>query len=760
MLNMMSGAAVIVATAGILATACTTLTPDSGQHSSERERIYHEHLEFASRITSAWIRPQWSDSDSTFWYADGGPEDPTVWKVDPASASRTELLDTARLRRELSRTLEGIPEEGLPFESLRFSDSSDEIELRIGDARVTVRLPAHEVIKVEPGESLPEVQPGDGDNAAWSETKTATPANTGDCIVALRDGGVWKECAAARSSIRLTPAELDGKGWGPVLRDDLTWAHWSPDDSLVALTRTDTGNVPWIPVVDWLDGFGAVDWVPYQFSGQARTEILIVNRDGASQVRVDLPAELSGRVHVFGWDLDGRELILAAVDRSWRHLNLMTANAHTGETRVLLEESSDTWVVDWWFLYWGGIARSPLTLLSDGTFIWQSESSGFAQLYLRHMDGRLIRQLTNGPFPVSHLVAVDESAKWVYFVASPDPGRPYDSQLLRVPLGGGDAEQLTHEERIYSVELSPSMDYFVASRSSINVPPISDLYTADGHVVLRLSNSDVSRLEDLQWGQAEEFSVLAADNETKLYGVLFKPHDFDPKLRYPVIESNYAYPFSSAVPRVFFGGALERALARMGYIVVVLDARGTPGRGKAFHAAAYGQRGTVELADHMSALRHLGRERPYMDMSRVGITGASGGGEASIRALLRAPDVYHVGVARAPGDYHTLIVMPAEVSPYMGPPEQAADAYEHTSNLPVADRLEGQLLITARTSDINVQFSTAMQLMHAFIQAGKHVDLLVLPGEAHGGLSPAANRYERNAILRYFDLHLGGYGPD
>lgn len=249
--------------------------------------------------------------------------------------------------------------------------------------------------------------------------------------------------------------------------------------------------------------------------------------------------------------------------------------------------------------------------------------------------------------------------------------------------------------------------------------------------------------------------VKAAEMITDLYGVLYKPYDFDPKNKYPVIEVIYAGPQFSEVPHTFthphgvdFHAEHGQALAQLGFVVFVLDGRGTPERGKAFQGVVYGNFGRHEIPDHVAALRELAKERTYFDLNRVGIFGWSFGGYFAVRAMLVAPDVYHVGIAGGsgaePSDLDHIV--------YMGLPENNPEGYVQASNRRLADNLQGKLFLIVGTRGINA-FAPTLKLVDAFIQAGKPYDLLVLPDQGHR-LTGAARTYVFEAVRRYFQEHL------
>jgi len=323
-----------------------------------------------------------------------------------------------------------------------------------------------------------------------------------------------------------------------------------------------------------------------------------------------------------------------------------------------------------------------------------------------------------------------------------------------VNLEGKQFQQLTEAPGQHEIEFSPSREFFLDSHSSVSRPPQVDLRRADGSFLQVLSQANTEFLEELRWNAPEEFVVKADDGQTDLYGVLYKPFDFDPTKKYPVIDAIYGAPQSSNLPTSFawrqYGelwGA-HAALAQLGCIVFIVDGRGTPGRGKQFHDVAYANLGRHEIPDHVATLMQLADQRPYMDLSRVGIVGSSVGGYLVTRAMLMMPDVYHVGIATAQdSDMHIF-------GAYMGSPTENKAAWEYASNLWLADGLKGKLLLIHGTSDSEAPISHTMKMVDAFARANKPYDLLILPGQGHSLHRSERASYWRAAHRRYLQEHL------
>ena len=509
-----------------------------------------------------------------------------------------------------------------------------------------------------------------------------------------------------------------------------------------------------MPVVHWLGPEEEVEWQDYPYSGGPwpQPELYVVDVNSRAPVPVDLQTTGEIGIHVIGFTPDGSGLLFLRVNRPMTRLDLIEADPVTGESRIILTERQESYIEGLRLLEVQGLFYTPV---DDNRFVWISERDGFTHLYLYHNSGEFVRRLTSGPFPTRQVVTVDAPAGWVYFTAQRDPARPYDLHLYRVSLDGGDPVQLTEGSGQHAIQFSPSKAFFVDTHSSVDRPPRSELRSADGDPVETLSTADISALGALDWSPPEEFVVKADDGTTDLHGVLYHPPGFDPSRRYPIIEIMYPGSQTTAVPRDFvsnFWGVQAQALAQLGFVTFIVDARGQPGRGKAFQDVVYKAIGRNEIPDHVATIRQLGAARPYMDLSRVGVHGYSWGGYFTLRAMLLAPDVYHVGVSGSPVvELESVAWVPVE--PYMLKPSENPEGYAYASNLTIADRLAGKLLITIGTADVNTPFAQTMRMAEALIRADKPFDLLVLPDQSHG-LQGQSMTYFQNAMARYFVEHL------
>jgi dipeptidyl aminopeptidase/acylaminoacyl peptidase len=341
-----------------------------------------------------------------------------------------------------------------------------------------------------------------------------------------------------------------------------------------------------------------------------------------------------------------------------------------------------------------------------------------------------------------------------------EPGDPYFHYLYRVGLDGGGVTLLTPDSAHHTVSLSPDGAYLVDSYSTPVTPPVHVLRDEDGREVMTLERADASRLEASGWEPPMPFTVKARDGDTDLYGLLFRPLDFDPNASYPVVNYLYPGPQSGSVGSRSFRASHRdlQAIAELGFVVVELDAMGTPGRSKAFHETYYGNMGDNGLPDQMSGIQQLAERHSWIDAERVGIFGHSGGGFAAAAAIMRYPDFYQVAVSQA-GNHDNRNYEDDWGEKWQGLLEVYPDgstSYDNQANHLLAENLQGKLLIAHGTMDTNVPPSNTMLVVNALIEANKDFDLLMLPNRGHGfGNEP----YMMRRRWDYFVRHLMGAEP-
>ncbi|MFC2165328.1 DPP IV N-terminal domain-containing protein [Acidobacteriota bacterium] len=727
---------------------------------TEREAMYDKYLKFPSYVKGGTVSPHWMGDGNSFWYAEGAPENTVIYKVDPEANSRVPLFDVERLRKALTPLLgHEPPHKGLPFADFTFTRENT-VQFSAENKLFMCQFDSYDMKLVPP--PSPEEKARFTPKRFFREGHLLPRRMSGIDVLSpgrrwfatIKDYNLWLRSTDNGRNEQITTCGTQGFEWDV---EGIKWKPWSPDGQKIAVFKHDYRKVFKAPVVHRLKTNEEIEWMYVVKSDGPlrRAELYIVDILSKKQVRVDVGDETDKYFTIVGWLPDGSELIFARFDRTFKKVELMAADPKTGTVRIILNESQPTFIrIQHAVVYYN---RVGCTLLSDGQrFIWMSERDGWNHLYLYDLNGKLIRRLTEGNFPVLDVTTLDETEGWIYFTAHAEE-RVYDTHLYRINFEGQGFMRLTEAPGQHSARgniFSPSKKFFIDQHSSVDRPPSAEVRKTDGTLLQVLSKANIDGLKDLKWSAPEEFVAKAADQKTDLHGVLYKPFDFDPNKKYPVIESIYGGPQGANVPRIFLGGSgfpnryYPLALAQLGYIVFVVDGRGTPGRSKAFQDVVYGSFGRHEIPDHLAVLKQLCAERPYMDLGRVGICGYSWGGTFTVRALTLAPDVYKVGVAGAGGyDFYSLNMY----EPYLDMPKDNKEAYDYGSSLWLADKLVGKVLFIVGTDDLAM--SDTYKMIDALIKAGKPYDLILLPEQSHGIFGVSATYYVE-AVKRYFCTHL------
>ncbi len=717
----------------------------------EREALFYKYLEFSRFIKGGKVEPHWMADGSSFWYAEGDPAETVIYKVDPQKKSKIPLFDNKRLREALRCSLGYEPPyQGIPFKDFSFLDGEKAVKFFLEEREFICYLESYKISEVPPLAAKEKER-----STARLVRKGFYAGEPDEWEILSPDEkwylGVSKNNLYLRSTYdgRIEPLTEDGvkdSEWS------ISGAKWSPQSLKVAAMKVDTRKVLRLPIIHWLKTTEEVEWAPYSKAGGPipQFELFVVDILSKKKTKLETGEESDHYYTFINWSNSGSEIFFGRTDRTHHRVDLMLADSETGKSRIIFTEMQKTFVF--------GIDKPPfekIKFLKDKQkFLWISEKDGWAHIYLYDIEGNLIKRLTNGSFPVLEIIAVDEKENKVFFTAHAE-SRIYDTHLYCVDFEGKGLRRLTEGRGQHQTQFSPSNEFFIDTHSDMAREPVVELKKAEGSLVQILSKANIdSVIKDLKWVPPEEFIVKADDGITDLYGVLFKPHDFDPQKKYPVIDYIYNGPQTTWVPRTFADprSILPQALAQLGFITFVVDGRGTPERGKAFQDVVYKNFGRHEIPDHVTALKQLSAARPYLDLKRVGIFGGSWGGYMTMRAMLLAPEVYHVGVAINPV-YDHFDHPAAAIEPYMGLPQKNRAAYEYSSNLNLVERLKGKLFIIHSTCDVNAPFSASIKMAEALIRANKPFDFLVLPDEDHHP-EGASQRYWIEALKRYFTEHL------
>ena len=482
--------------------------------------------------------------------------------------------------------------------------------------------------------------------------------------------------------------------------------------------------------------------------------------------------------HVW-WGPGGDKVFMFDFDIDTLSLSLVEVTASTGATRVLIEEGLS-----------GHVGPGPeitdlhnVRVLNNGDIVWYSERTGWGHLYRYNSEGILQNAITSGDWLVRELLRIDEETGLVYFTASGiDKENIYHRKVFRASLDGDSIEPIGNERGDHEIIMkppeffelqrfvmdrgktdahyafSPNGDFFVDLYGAVDDPGTWVLKTNAGTVVAELAAIDASPLPPLTL--PEPFSVQSGDGKWTLYGVIFKPADFDPAQSYPVIDHIYPGPQTIKTPHAFAWGGdgggsaifgRAQALADLGFIVIAIDGRGTPLRSKAFRELSYRKMDKAGyLEDHVAGIRQLAETRSYMDLDRVGIFGSSGGGFATAKALIEYPDFYKVGVSSA-GNHEQRSYINVWGKLYHGPLETTD--YDTVFAGKDVSGFKGKLLLAHGELDGNVHPANTMRLAKALIDGGKRFDMLMMPNVHH---SMTRDPYFQRLTEIYFVEHLMG----
>ncbi len=423
------------------------------------------------------------------------------------------------------------------------------------------------------------------------------------------------------------------------------------------------------------------------------------------------------------------EIWLMRLSRDRHRTDVFVADASTGEVlRTVIADRMNTYM-----------ETRPPVLLEDGDVLWWSEIDGWAHLYRYAPDGTLRTRLTEGPFSVQSIEGVDEDRGVVYFTAAGrEAGDPYYQHLYRVGLDGRGLQLLNEGDFDSRVSASESRRYFVENHSRVDMVPRSRVLDGEGRVVVELEEADFSSLLAAGYRFPEPFTVKAADGVTDLYGVMYKPFDFDSTRIYPLVQYVYPGPQTESVAKSFSTSASEVGLAQFGMVVITVGNRGGhPSRSKWYHNYGYGNLRDYGLADKKAAAEQLADRHAFIDLERVGIYGHSGGGFMSTAAMLVYPDFFKVAVSSA-GNHQNDIYNRWWSETHHGVKEVVGDDGEVTfeysidGNAALAANLKGHLLLTTGDIDNNVHPAGTYRMAEALIRAGKRFDFFIFPGQRHG----------------------------
>ena len=498
--------------------------------------------------------------------------------------------------------------------------------------------------------------------------------------------------------------------------------RWSPDGKEIAFWRLDQTRVGVFHLVDELAGnYNSVFNLKYPKAGtkNAIVKIGVADIPSGNTTWMDIGKNDNIYIPRIYWTNSSSTLAMIRLNRPQNNMEMLMANTSTGDSKVVITDSDPDWV---------DVNDDTQFLKNKDEIIWTSEKSGYRHAYLYDYSGNLIKQITSGKWKISSVAGVDEKDGWLYFYGKKDS--PIQQNIYRVKLDGTKLERISAKPGWHNAIFSPEFKHYIDYYSDIKTPTQTILHNADGSIVRVLEKDNIPALANYNMVYPEFIKVKTTDG-TELNAYMMKPHNFDPKKKYPVLVYGYGGPGSQLVVDRWGGSRTiwHQYMTEQGYIVFCLDNRGTGGRGKAFKNLAYKDLGNWSVHDQIEGAKYLA-SLPYVDASRLGFWGWSGGGYLTLMMMTKGAGNFKAGVAVAPvTDFRYYDTIWTER--YMSTPQDNTAGYNSASVLTYADKLKGKLLIIHGTTDDNVHFQNTLALANKFQEDLKQFDIMVYPNRNH-----------------------------
>ena len=696
-------------------------------------------------------RVNWFEDNSGIWFLNHTSAGKEYKTVDFKDFKVRSMFDQKKIAQILSKHLnEEVDPMKLPISGLK-KNKKGELTFEIFDKKYTLD-PKRSKIKVTDVE--PEEQSILLESKSPDEKWIAFP----------KDHNLFIRSVETGKEFQLT---FDGKknyeyamyyGWFDQMegengeRPKHFQVNWSKDSKWINVSLTDLRSASKMYLLDWsVDTLYRPRLLGYYRGSPGDTNMVYVqekffNVETKKEIKTDLPRNTHINAVSTRWAEETGVVIAQYSERGYQKLFVKKINLNTEETTTLVEETSQTNIDN--FRRWPSLIK--------GKIVFFSERSGWRQLYASDYLTGKVSPITVGNFYVNRINHIDKENGIIYFMASgkEEGMNPYHQMLYSVSVNGGEIKLLTPKRVHHVIDFSEDGKYFVDNYSTVEEPTKTVLRERVTGREVELTKADVSLLTIQGWKAPQVFEMTAKDGKTTIYGALWKPMNFDPNKKYPIIDHSYTGPHTQMFPRTFSRGLLNQNLAELGFVVMMVDGLGSSGRSKAFHNHSYKNMGN-NLEDHVLAIKHLGKKYNWIDADRAGIFGHSAGGFDAGHGILAFPDTYKVAVASS-ADHDFRMEKAWWPEMYMGWPVD--ETYEAVSNITIAKNLKGKLLLVHGGLDDNVNPSATFKLAEALVKADKQFDLLILPSQKHG-YRGAYRKYFIKKRWNYFVEHLRGGEP-
>ena len=758
-----------------------------------RQAARFSPTKIAKMVHSTAVRPNWLQKGNRFWYQyKTSSEGSKYYLVDADKRTRTPLFDNVKMAMWLSEITKD-PYEAKHLPRFDFTFTKDERAIRFyvtSSEEVTVADDSKKKKKGNPKKEkkvfhLEYKLGGNGLTILDTEKKKKEPwkqwANLApDSSVVLYSKNYnlyWMDkenfLKAVKDDKDSTIVEhqwtkdgeinysYGGRTYGKTDKEKAKDANkrqsvgglWSHDSKSFVMTRQDARHIEDLWVIHTTrKGRPQLETYKYHMAGEQdfyKTEMLVFDTKAKTKKEIMLDSTVQQSISFYSHprkksarsDENNPRLLLSkkgkiyfnTVSRDRKRLDVHVADIATGEIKTLIKEHSNVYIEN--------RGKTIVLFNNEQEILFWSERDGWGHFYLYDAAGNLKRQVTNGDFHVDSFQGLDEQSRTLYFVANGvvKDQDPYYAHLYKINLNGTGLRSLNRGDYNTSVNMSDSNKYFVSNYSRVNMVPKSELRDGNGRLVMKLEEADLSQLFAAGYKFPEPFKAKAADGITDIYGVMYKPYDFDSLKQYPLIEYVYPGPQTEAVNKSF-SPRMDRTdrLAQVGFIVVTLGNRGGhPARSKWYHTYGYGNLRDYGLADKKYVAEQLADRHNFIDIEKVGIFGHSGGGFMSTAAMLVYPDFFKVAVSSA-GNHDNTVYNSWWSETHHGIKEEI-DAkgkvtykYMIDKNQSLAKNLKGKILLATGDVDNNVHPAGTIRMVNAFMKANKRFDFMLFPGSRHG----------------------------
>ena len=775
----------------------------------------------AKLVHSTTVRPNWLEKGNRFWYQYKTTNGSNYYIVDADKKTKTKLFDNAKMAKWLTEiTKDPYDAQHLPrfdFEfvknetAIRFRvTSNEEVEVKEESETTTDSTSTKKETKKSPkkekkvyyfeytlgGNGLTVINNDKKEKEDWKKWANVSPDSTvvlfsknhnlywmdkENFLKAVKDP---KDSTLVENQWTKDGVEYFGySSYGnennvekEKNKNDRKYirGHWSHDSKKFVYEKTDSRHIKDLWVINTATNERpTLETYKYHMAGEQEfyksyIEIFDIPSKEIKTVKLDTTVQQSIGIYSYDYKKSNNsehkprlllskkdKIYYSTISRDRKNLNIEVADLNTGETKTLIKESFNTYIEN--------SGKKIVLINNESEIIFWSERDGWGHFYLYDSNGNLKRQVTSGEFHIDTYEGFDEGTRNIYFTANGfnKDEDPYFSHLYKINLNGTGLKCLNPGDFNTEIDLSDSNKYFVSNYSKVNTVPKTELRNENGSLVLKLEEADLSQLMASGYKFPEPFKMKADDGITDIYGVMYKPFDFDENKKYPIIEYVYPGPQTEAVAKSFsINMNYTDRMAQVGFIVVTLGNRGGhPARSKWYHTYGYGNLRDYGLADKKYVAEQLADKYPFIDINKVGIFGHSGGGFMSTAAMLVYPDFFKVAVSSA-GNHDNTIYNSWWSETHHGIDEEKDEKgnvvykYAIDKNQSLAENLKGKLMLVTGDIDNNVHPGSTIRMADALIKANKRFDFMLMPGQRHGFGS--MNEYFFWLKADYFSKYLLG----